>query len=129
MDLQSLGMAQLDLSDMEDIFTEEEVWNIIKEIPTDRASGPDGFIGVFYHKAWPVIKHDIMAALLKLFVGDDRGFGKLNKAHIVLIPKKADAAEVGDYRPISLPHSFSKLFSKLLANRVHRRMQEIVCIN
>lgn len=129
LDFQSLGLTQLEVSDLEDLFTEEEVWNVIKEIPADRAPGPDGFIGVFYHKAWPIIKHDIMAALLKLFVGDDRGFGKLNKAHMVLIPKKTDATEVGDYRPISLPHSFSKLFSKMLANRARKRMPEIVSIS
>lgn len=107
----------------------EEVWEVIKEIPPDRAPGPDGFIGIFYHRAWPVIKHDIMAALLKLFVGDCRGFGKLNKAHLVLIPKKAEALEVGDYRPISLPHSFSKLFAKVLATRARKRMLEIMNIN
>lgn len=67
--------------------------------------------------------------MLKLYVGDGRGFGKLNKAHIVLIPKKADALEVDDYRPISLSHSFSKLFSKILANRARRRMQDIVVVN
>ena len=55
---------------------------------------------------------------MKLYVGDSRGFAKLNKAHIVLIPKRADVVEVGDYRPISIPHSFSKIFSKVLANRL-----------
>lgn len=70
-----------------------------------------------------------MAAMLKLYVGDSRGFGKLNKAHIVLIPKRADAMEVGDYRPISIPHSFSKIFSKVLANRAHGRMHEMVATN
>lgn len=129
LDLQFLGLEELDLSGLEAIFTEEEVWNVIKEIPPDRAPGPDGFIGIFYHKAWQIIKHDIMAALLKLYMGGDRGFDKLNKAHIVLIPKKADAAEVWDYRPISLPHSFSKLFSNVLANRARSRMHEIVAIN
>lgn len=129
MDLQYIGMDQIDLSDLEAIFTEEEVWQVIKEIPSDRAPGLDGFIGVFYHKAWPVIKHDIMAVLLKLFVGDVRGFSKLNKAHIVLIPKSAEALEVGDYRPISLPHSFSKLFTKMLAMRARKRMHETVSIN
>lgn len=47
----------------------------------------------------------------------------------MLIPKKADALEVDDYRPISLSHSFSKLFSKILANRARRRMQDIVVVN
>ena len=70
-----------------------------------------------------------MAALSKLAVGDHRGFTKLNRALIELIPKKSDTIEVGDYMPISLPHSFSKLFAKLLANRVRRRMPDLVSAN
>jgi hypothetical protein len=37
-----------------------------------------------------------MYAILKLFVGYGRSFGKLNSALITLIPKKPDAEEVGD---------------------------------
>ena len=122
-------MEAVDVSQLEEIFTEEEVWKVIKDIPPDRAPGPDGFIGAFYQKAWAVIKPDIMAAMLKLYVGDRRGYGKLNKAHIVLIPKKADAKTVGDFRPISLPHSFSKLFTKVLATRARARMLVIVSVN
>jgi hypothetical protein len=111
------------------IFTEEEVWKVIKEMPQDRAPGPDCFIGIFYQKAWSVIKHDVMAAILKLFVGDGKGFGRLNQALITLIPKKEDAILVGDFRPISLVHSFSKLFSKLLANRLKFRLGELITAN
>jgi hypothetical protein len=118
-----------DLSGLEEIFTEDEVWRVIRDLPLDRAPGPDVFIGIFYQKAWPIIKQDIMAAILKLFVGDGRGFGKLNQALITLIPKKPDAILVGDYRPISLVHSFSKLFSKLLANRLKFRLGELVSSN
>jgi hypothetical protein len=99
------------LEDLGAIFTAEEVWNIIKEPPADRAPGPDGFIGAFYKRSWPVIKPTIMAAVLKLFVGDERNFGRLNWALITLIPKKPDVQEIGDYRPISLVHSFAKLFT------------------
>lgn len=122
-----LQIPECNLLGLEQIFTEEEVW--IKEIPADRAPGPDGFIGAFYHIAWPIIKGGIMATLMKLYVGDGRGFDKLNRAHMVLIPKKPDAMEVGDYRPISLPHSFAKIFAKLLASRARPRMSEIVAIN
>lgn len=80
-------------------------------------------------RSWPVIKYDVMAVMLKLYVGDDRGFVKLNKAHITLIPKKVDAEEIGDFRPISTTHSASKLFAKMLANRVRKRMKEIVGAN
>jgi hypothetical protein len=70
-----------------------------------------------------------MAALLKLAVGDGRGFDKLNRALITMIPKKKEAEEIGDYRPISLVHSFSKLFSKIVANRLRERLPELVSTN
>jgi hypothetical protein len=37
--------------------------------------------------------------------------------------------EIGDYRPISLVHSFSKLFSKILANRLRGRLSELISKN
>jgi hypothetical protein len=95
----------------------------------NRAPGLDGFIGAFFQKAWSVIKHDIMAGILKLGVWDGRGFARLNRALITLIPKKQDAEFIGDFRPISLVHIFSKLFSKILANRMRRRMGEIISAN
>ncbi|KAM0904438.1 hypothetical protein ACQ4PT_017999 [Festuca glaucescens] len=98
-------------------------------MPSDRAPGPDGFITVFYQRAWPTIKVDIMAGLIKLGTGDGRGFARLNRAIITLIPKKQGAAEIGDYMPISLVHSFSKLFSKLVANRLRTRLGDIVSAN
>jgi hypothetical protein len=70
-----------------------------------------------------------MAAILKLYVGDGRAFGRLNHALITLIPKKQGAEEVGDFRPISLVHSFAKLFSKLIANRLRPKMELLVSQN
>jgi hypothetical protein len=70
-----------------------------------------------------------MAAILKLYVGDGRAFVKLNRALITLIPKKPDAQEVGDFRPISLVHSFAKLFSKLMLNRLRPKMEMLVSCN
>jgi hypothetical protein len=128
-ELEALDIPTKDLHELECLFSEEEVWSTIKELPADRAPGPDGFTGAFNQRAWPVIKRDIMAGILKLGVGDGRGFGRLNRALITLIPKRQDAMEIKDYRPISLVHSFSKLFSKLLANRLRGRLGELVSMN
>jgi hypothetical protein len=43
-----------------------------------------------------------MAGLLKLEVGDSRGFARLNRALITLIPKKQNVSEVGDFEPLVL---------------------------
>lgn len=34
--------------------TEEEVRNIMFQIPVDKSPGPDGFTGSFYHEYWDV---------------------------------------------------------------------------
>ena len=90
---------------------------------------PRWFHRDFHQKAWQIIKQDIKAGIMKLYVGDGRGFSKLNKALITLIPKRSDAEVVGDYRPLSLTHSFAKLFAKALACRARRRMPDIVGAN
>lgn len=54
---------------------------------------------------------------------------RLNGALVVLIPKKDGAAAVGDYRPISLVHSFAKLITKILVNCLAPKFQSIVATN
>lgn len=38
-------LPQLDLTGIDACFSEEEIWATIKELPSDRALGPDGFLG------------------------------------------------------------------------------------
>ena len=72
---------------------------------------------------------DFMAAIWSLQQGDSRKLELLNSAFITLIPKKADALEVKDYRPISLVHSFAKLVTKLMANRLAPHLNSMVAAN
>jgi hypothetical protein len=48
---------------------------------------------------------------------------------VVLIPKKNDPLKISDYRPISLIHSFAKIVSKLLANRLAPELNHMISIN
>lgn len=63
LNLDALNIPDYDLETLDIPFTEEEVWNTIKELPSDKAPGPDGFTGRFYKTCWPAIKNDIMSAL------------------------------------------------------------------
>lgn len=50
----------------------------------------------------------------------------INTANIILIPKKTDASCISDYRPISVIHSLTKIFSELLANKLAPILDEII---
>jgi len=127
--MSALGLPSHDLSSLDLPFTEEEVWATIKTLPSDKAPGPDGFTGRFYKECWLVIKDDIMEALRVIQEGDGRKLHLLNSAFLILIPKKPDAVEVKDFRPISLVHSFAKLVTKILANRLAPRLNSLVSTN
>jgi hypothetical protein len=129
LDLQFFHRDALDLSALDTPITEEEVWETIKSLPSDRAPGPDGFTGRFYKACWQVIKADLMAAIITLQQGDARGLGLLNAAYLTLIPKKKDALAANDFRPISLVHSFGKLITKILANRLAPYLDSLISTN
>jgi hypothetical protein len=71
--LDALGLQQHDLQTLEFLITEEEILNTIKQLPLDKAPGPDGFTGQFYKCCWPIIKDDILAAISQLFGGETSG--------------------------------------------------------
>ncbi|KAM0856686.1 hypothetical protein ACQ4PT_048958 [Festuca glaucescens] len=124
--LGSLGLPTADLARLDAQFSEDKVWAAAKSLPADKSPGPDGFSWSFFQTCWPTVKHDVLAAIHVVYVGHDLFFQGLNSTFITLIPKKDDAADVKDYRPIILVHSFAKLFAKLLANRLPPIMSALV---
>uniref|UniRef100_A0A0A9CEI9 Reverse transcriptase domain-containing protein n=1 Tax=Arundo donax TaxID=35708 RepID=A0A0A9CEI9_ARUDO len=70
-----------------------------------------------------------MVAIMILHQGDGRNLGLLNAAFLTLLPKRADAIEAKDFRPISLIRSFAKLIAKLMANRLAPRLSLLVSSN
>jgi len=70
-----------------------------------------------------------MAALHTIWARNYRNLWLLNSAYITLIPKKSDAEQVKDFRPISLVHRFAKLVTKILANRLASHLNEMVSPN
>jgi hypothetical protein len=100
-----IGIVQQDLATLEVAFTDEEIWQVIKELPSDKSPGPDELTGAFFKTAWPVIKIDVMCAINAFYWVDRRQFHCLNGAYLTLTPKMPNAAAPQDYRPISLIHS------------------------
>lgn len=71
----------------------------VKQLPKEKAPGPDGFIGLFVASCWDIIKGDIMQAVNQFYDMNQQGLELLKQAFVVLIPKKTDAQRVSDFRP------------------------------
>ncbi|RVW76194.1 Transposon TX1 uncharacterized 149 kDa protein [Vitis vinifera] len=50
----------------------------------------------------------------------------LNATFLVLVPKKGDAEDLKDFRPISLVSSLYKLLAKVLANKIKKVMGKVI---
>jgi exonuclease III len=124
-----LDLPSLDLNGLEGDLSEEEMWSVIKQLPADKAPGPDGFSARFYQTCWNTIKGDFMAAINQLSSGDTRNFSLLNQAYITLLPKKEGAVDIAEFRPISLIHGFAKIVAKALACRLSPHMDSLIAVN
>jgi hypothetical protein len=122
----ALGYSPHNLEELDNPFTVQELQNTIKELPPEKAPGPDGFIGIFYKKCWNIIKQDLYNAILGFYNHRASKMHLFNEANIVLLPKKQDAMTLAEYRPISLINNLIKIITKILANRLSPFMNNLV---
>jgi hypothetical protein len=47
LNLEAIGLPTALLHHLENLFTVEEVWRIVNDLPNDKAPGLDGFTGLF----------------------------------------------------------------------------------
>ena len=123
-----LDFASLDESDslsLEKEFDREEIITALREAEGDKAPGPDGFTIAFFQKCWCIIEEGVMA-----FFADFHSqciFEKsLNATFLCLIPKKINAVNIKDFRPISLVGRLYKLLSKVLAYRLRSVLDKLI---
>jgi hypothetical protein len=102
---------------LERLVDKEEIFNVVMGFNGDKALGPDGFPLSFFQHCWHIVKHDILAVTHEFHMHNQYE-KSLNATFITLIPKKTEAMEVKDFRPISLVGSVYKILAKVSANHL-----------
>jgi hypothetical protein len=102
-------------------FTKKEMDEVIMSMPVDRAPGPDGYNGLFLKKCWPIIQNEFYR-LAEDFHNGTVKLQNINGSYITLVPKKAVAVQVNDFRPISLTNVCMNFLTKLAANRLQGKI-------
>jgi mannosylglycoprotein endo-beta-mannosidase len=106
-------------------FTQEEVFEVINQMEHNKAPGPEGFPAKFYQHFWDVIKGNLMAMFCHFQNGGFLLF-KLNFGIIALVPKKENAMQIQQYRPICLLNVSFNFFTKVSSNRVSNVAHKVV---
>jgi hypothetical protein len=115
----------MNFSSLETPFTHEEIDEVIKLMPSDKAPDHDGFNEAFLKNCWNLVKEQFYR-LCDYFFNEILELSSINNAFITLIPKSQNPETTSDYRPISLVRLALKFITKLLANRLQRIIIPVV---
>lgn len=123
-----LIQAATHLGALESPFTHEKIDLVVKDLPSAKSPGPDGFNNEFLKKCSLIIATDFYD-LCEAFQRGDLCLQSLNGSYITLLPKIDHPSKAGDYRPISLLNFSMKLITKPLANILQQVVISLIHVN
>jgi hypothetical protein len=68
----------------------------------------------------------LLLALNHVYLGHCQNLRHMNSSIMILLPKNEDPLDIKDFRPVSLVHGFSKIFTKPLAMRLAPLLPKLI---
>ncbi|XP_019238406.1 PREDICTED: uncharacterized protein LOC109218498 [Nicotiana attenuata] len=97
--------------------TPEEICQIVKNLPNDKAPGMDGYPAKFFKEFWPLIGQEVIETVQQFFQ-TGKLLKEINCTTVTLIPKMKNPSYVKEFRPIACCSTMYKIIAKLLTNRL-----------
>jgi exonuclease III len=122
-----LGEAQasMGVDDIDRLFTDKEVLEVLKALCNGKACGGDGIPPEFLKYGGSAMVKSLRA-LFNWFLKSGHMPEMWGKAIVVLLYKKGDPADPGNYRGISLLDVVGKVFTKLVAQRIEEKIKDVI---
>jgi hypothetical protein len=109
-------------------YSKDELEQIVCEMKSDTAPGPDGFPTLFFKKFWQLVKHGVLHIVNDFLLGRI-DIARLNFGVLSLIPKVPGADHISQFRPIALINVIFKIVSKAVAFKLDPIANRVISPN
>lgn len=105
------------------LFEESEIIRNIEKLKSGKSPGPDNITNEAIKNGKMLLAHPLTTLFNKI-LQEKRVPKKWTESRIILLYKKGNPSDVGNYRPISLLSSLYKLFASCLLKRIEPAIEE-----
>ncbi|CAI5998434.1 unnamed protein product [Closterium sp. NIES-65] len=122
------ALQESDRLQLDSEWSEQEVKPALKGLPAGKAPGQDGLPKEFFERNWELLGPAVMREV-RTFESAGVLSESFTTAVTILLHKKGDRDDLGNYRPITLLSFFYKLLAKVLANRIKVVLPRVISSN
>jgi hypothetical protein len=109
-------------------FLAQEIEAAVRGMDRSSAPGPDGLGPSFYRAGWTAVRPSLHR-VFDAFFSCSLDLERINRTHIVLLPKKDGVLALSSFRPVSLQNCSVMAICKTLTTRLQGKIGRIIDVD